>query len=150
MKDIKTDLSKWKSTKLSFNGHDHVLATVIAVAQGGPIIAVKLSDLAIDSDVPDNRVLIEPHSAELANLELIVYKHNGKFLILTGHAIIAQAKTDKLSEIKARLLSTPALKRARVIPDQPVQSEPSRPAVQPSVGYTSRPSYGNRRYGNDR
>jgi hypothetical protein len=150
----KQDLSQWKNTSLMFKGIEHNLQSVLTTAASGPMITVKLNEITpLDSDIPDNKVLIDPNNDAIHEANLVFFKHQGSYLVLAGRNLILRAKDKKQTEISGRLLSSPALKKTRI--NQPV-AEPvtevrATPPTAPYRGNTafsrSPPPKSNSRYG---
>lgn len=141
MTNKQQDTSPWKNTILTVNGAEHNLLLMLKTASTGPLIDVKVNELALDSDIPDNRVLYTPHNADIHDEGLVVYKHNGKFLVLSGRNIAIRARTNKEPSVSARLISTPALKRARIIKEV---EKVHIPTPAPTSGYNRNSSWESR------
>lgn len=121
MKKEKLDLSQWKNVKLLFKGNEHNFSQVIIGAAGGPLIRVEIKDLAnvAVSDVPNNDVLLDPHSADTSKLSPILYKHGGKFYLLAGQEALAKAKAKEEVILEGHLISTVAFKNCRIVKPEP-------------------------------
>lgn len=129
----KTDLSPWKNTVLLHNGAAHNLQAVMQQAAAGNVeVTIDLSEigpLVAEGEIAPNLFPIQPKNNEINQLPLVLYKYNGRYHALVGSAHIERAKTNKQTQISGKLLSTPALKKARIIKpeDQMAPPSPSKP-----------------------
>lgn len=115
---------------LGFNGQQYKLAEVLRLAGLGPHITIQESDL-------NKEALAVVHTGNLdgradSHPVAVFYKHEGKYLVLAGHANYRKQLADPKykGELKGRLISSPVLKKARLdnqAEAQPIQThEPVR------------------------
>lgn len=132
MANNQQDTVQWKNVVFHFNGHKHNLAQVLAQGNAGPLIDVSVKDLDTDSvnrkvaSVFEGAPSIQTDDLVL-NGETIVYKINGKFYVLFGHVKAVRAFKQNDVAFKARLISSPAMKKCRIIEPQ-VEVAPAAPA----------------------
>lgn len=128
------NLDQWKTTVLLHNGAAHSLTNVLSQAIASNVeISVDLDQVGpvAGDDVPANLFLIQPHNPETYELPLVLYKYQGRFHVLTGNAHVARARTNKQIQVKGLLLSTPALKKARIVKDEEVAPPPTTAPARP-------------------
>lgn len=108
---------------LIFNAQQYRLAEVLRNAFAGPKIVVKRSEMA-----PAFPVEIKGEDLVPVNGLPVLYKHEGKYIVLAGLArYLEQAADPKFKgEYTGRLISGPMLKKARVDTSAP---EPVRNTV---------------------
>ena len=117
------DVTQWKNTTIEVNDHQHNLALVLSRAGSCPLIDVTLSDLDLNTcftTVPENEAAVQ-------ELMPVVYKHSGKMFIIVGRNHVIRALNKKQATLKARLLTSVALKVARIVTTQPEASPPVAP-----------------------
>ncbi len=129
-----------KDCVLVFNGHDHKLNVVIAKAGSAPLIDVKVAEIDLAQSLKER----DDHHA-IDDLAPAVIKHAGKFLILLGRHRISRAVGLNQETIQVRLVTSVALKDARVVE---VQERATSPAFNPPrwtdnkrLGANAGPSY---------
>lgn len=137
-------------TLLILNGVKYVLDIVHLQAKGGPTIAVKEDELN-DGSNPEHVRSIVPSTAVVEENDIVFYKQHGKYTILCGQdrATAKRAAADYSGVLKGRLLSSVALKNAKLMPPQSeVVEAPAAPTYAPSFANkprwqesSPRPSY---------
>lgn len=122
-----TDLSPWKNTVLLHNGAAHNLCALmqLAFAATAPEVTVNLDQIGPvvsgePSDEPAPALFqIQPKNSEINQLPLVLYKHGGRYHVLFGEAEIGRAKTNQQTQVTGKLVSTPTLKKTRIIKIEP-------------------------------
>lgn len=114
-----------KDCIMEFNGHDHKLDVVIAKADTA-------NTFEVDIDTIDGKSTMEVRAEwhEIDGLEPAVIKHNGKHQILLGRDRIFVAMGAGKKTVKARVVTSVALKDARVAEVQ-ARTAPSAPPFNP-------------------
>jgi hypothetical protein len=103
-----------KDCVLEFNGHDHKISLVQSKATAERI-EVKLAEIDLAGSLG-----IRPMNHDADQEDAILIKHHGKFQILLGRdSVIDGFSSLPVVAIKARLISSVALKAARVVKEQP-------------------------------
>lgn len=124
-----------KESLLILNGQRYKLSQLLVIANTAPTIGINATDIN-DGSNSEHRVSFEP-ATPIANdhqpMLPIVFKQHGKFTVLLGETLIKDGMN------KVRLLSTPALKKAR-LPDPNTLTIPPAP-IQPSYSaeFANRP-----------
>lgn len=113
-----------KTAVLTLHGHDHDLAKLLDLAAQGPLITVDISDVDLEPS-PENAVKLSKEPEGWATNNPIFFKYQGKFIPLRGWAGIAQLKGNGLASVKGHLLSTPALKKSRLVDESAIEPDPS-------------------------
>lgn len=99
--------------QLFINDTPHYLDLLIGGAKQGPSIDVAL-DQCYNLDDPEF-VLYYAYNTQATEAPfIVVFKHAGKFVILTCRDTVRQSTADGKLSFKAQLISKPGLKRARV------------------------------------
>jgi hypothetical protein len=96
-------------------GHQHNLALVLARAGSCPLIDVNVDELNLETcfpTTPENEDAVQ-------ELMLVVYKHSGKLRVVVGRNHVSRAVLKNQTTLKARLLTSVALKEARIVEAQP-------------------------------
>jgi hypothetical protein len=114
-----TLIAELKDAVIEVHGHTHNLALVMSRAGSCPLIDVKLQDLDMDTLFQSS-----PVDIGVDNLSPVVYKHSGKMLIIVGRNHVLKAQDKKHATIEARLLTSVALKSARIVEASTVPSTP--------------------------
>lgn len=98
---------------LSVGGFDYYLSTVLAMIKGCPTIDV------FDKDINYSGVTISPKSIDVKDEQLLVFKQNGKYTVLAGLNQIVKTKSSPKfnGTYSVKLISTPTLKKARIVTD---------------------------------
>jgi hypothetical protein len=115
-----------KQIVLKANGYQHALPLVLAKAGSCPLVEFNVDELDIGT-------LFEfvPYDSVIGGLNLVVYKHAGKFLIVVGADHVAKAIENGQKKISGRLLTSVALKNARLTEAQPQSIQPPAPPFNP-------------------
>lgn len=100
------------SDELSFNNSRYRVRTILANL--GPVIVVNKTQLnSLDSnEYPEGAVTLSTPSEKLDEGTVVIYKQQGKYTVLLGRGTVSKAAIAE--NIVARLISGPALKKARV------------------------------------
>lgn len=108
----------WSKTVLSFNGHEYHLAQLLKTAATGPKIEVKFDEIDLG---PKDQLSPELKPLDMAIHEesVVFVKHDNKYICLAGRNRIHRAKDKGDTVVKGNLLSTPALKKSRIVKDAP-------------------------------
>jgi hypothetical protein len=129
---------QWEQVLLVFKGHEHKLSNVAAQATKETLeleidkidLAVTASEIRYESEVACDDI-----ATSIATSMPIFYKHEGKFIVLTGAATVknirdtAKPKKDGTAiTVQGRMLSSVALKGIRILKAQPISQEVSTPA----------------------
>lgn len=123
-------MSNYGGIVLEFNGNKYNLHSLTQIAGSAPRIDIE--NIVFNND-------ISKHDEEIAAQfkvtyhngtpppakELIVFKQEGGYTILLGHDLLADETLTKAKHSKARLISTPALKKTRFEKDAPVGDPPT-------------------------
>lgn len=124
-----------KGNLLVFQEKKHSLTKFLAVAGDAPLIEVKHEEVSLE---PKNAVVNFPGMDPVAVPKVVtVFKFEGKMIILTGHAE-ALSKIGKKENFKAKLISTPALKKSRIQEPDPLANQGS---IQASNDFVNRPRW---------
>lgn len=134
-----------KTTLLILNGVRHDFDLVKTAAASAPIITISVSDLhALPHCGGPAESLVEhrPETVEATERELVFFKQGAGYTVLMGRKKLeadltrpvdettAAKRREAPTEIRGRLISTPALKRCRVEseqqPQQAAHGEPQR------------------------
>ncbi len=131
------------NTLLKLNGVQYRLALVIQNAKSGPKIVVKEEDL-YDLAQTEIDVTTEPVSDSRDAADIIFFKHQGKFMAITGKNFIvaARARENFKGEHHGHLISSVNLKNAKYTPPAPaiaLESEAIRPVRNYDPAYANRP-----------
>ena len=108
----------------------YFLDSVLKIGKSGLTISVNENEINSTAN-PEHIVTLSREFSALDSEEVIFYKQHGKFTIISGRNRIAEAKASPKfkGEHKGRLITTVALKRARidepVIEETPVKNYPS-------------------------
>lgn len=98
---------------LLFNAHAHYLDALLAQTRTAPSIGVEREK--VDLDISNLFYIgIQPASATPSNSEVVFVKYDGRFVVLLGQDKVRAALEQSQATIRGRLLSSPALKKARV------------------------------------
>jgi hypothetical protein len=126
------------NASLTVNGVKHRLALVLQNASKGPNIGIAISEMS-DLMTQHRSIQMTPPDASVDDGQVIFFKYQGKYLVLTGRNKIKHGAPD-MEIVKGRLLSTVGLKNARwqeavvaapVVPATPVRSYDSAFANRP-------------------
>jgi hypothetical protein len=100
------------NSTLMFLNNPHKATQVYHAARAAPEVRVEIKDLLIDHpDAPK----FYPDAAPMDRLSLLIYKYNGRWLVLTGLDIVRKAIADGHSIVAGALISTPSLKKCRIV-----------------------------------
>lgn len=113
-----------KTAVLTLNGHEHDLAKLLDLAAQGPLITVDLKDVDLDP-TPETAVTLSHEPNGWQTDDPIFFKYQNKFIPLRGAAGIRQLNSKGLASVKGRLLSTPALKKSRLVDPSAIEPDPS-------------------------
>jgi hypothetical protein len=133
----------WNKTKLIFNGHEYQLLTLLKTAAAGPKVEVALADIDLEPK-GDLSPELHPGNVEIHEENVVLFKHNNKYIVLAGRGRVQRAHTNKLTVVKGNLLSTPALKKSRIVKD--VAPAPLNPVLQAAPNTYDRNRYANQSY----
>lgn len=114
-----------KDAVIEVNGHKHNLALVVSRAGSCPLIDVDVADIEIDAE------FAKPFDLSVKDMSPVVYKHAGKLLVILGADHIRKAVEKNQPKFKARLLTSVALKSARIAEAQPSAPTPSNTPFNP-------------------
>lgn len=112
-------MTKFGGTVLEFNGNKYNLHQLIQIAGAAPRVdtnGLKFIGKADGSEIPPEYTLTYHNGEPLPAKELVIFKINGAYMVLHGREFMATAR-------HARLLSTPALKKARFEKEEPASAE---------------------------
>lgn len=98
------------SVVLVFGEKEYDFGELIKVAASGPEIAVELKDIN-DPSQADYKVDVKGDVTGIKE-RLVYFKQHGKFTILAGRHLYEQG------QVKGRLISTPMLKRVRLVEEE--------------------------------
>jgi hypothetical protein len=107
--------AQWKTSVLLFNGNTHNLNSVLSTARSGQLIEVAVNQIDLDSVTAKDAVTVKPADVKVHELDLVLYKFNGVYLVLTGRNHVLDAKTNGQTTIQGRLMTSVTLKKTRVI-----------------------------------
>lgn len=101
--------------KLTFSGHSYDLQKVAAFGKQGPVITINKDQLNNPEDAQFEEVKVEYHNYDASTkCEVVITKQLGKYTVLVGKAKVDELLSKGQTELRARLISHPALKRARI------------------------------------
>jgi hypothetical protein len=131
MPATKIDSSQWNDHVLLHNNAAHNLSTVLAQASSGNEVTIDLDQIGPvkGDDLPQNLFLIQPKTGDVDALPLVLYKYQGRFHALVGREHVERARTNKQKQVTGRLLTSVALKKARIIKDDPAAPPPLNPVL---------------------
>jgi hypothetical protein len=111
---------------LIVNGKKHHLHLLLNQRSSIPRIDVEVAMLNMDKAA--KLVSFEPAYPEADDLEPMVYKHEGQFILLVGKTKIDKIMTEGCAFFRAHLVSSPALKKARIVEEvtAPVNDDPEQ------------------------
>lgn len=114
-------MSEQSKALLIFNGVKHHVHLVQSVGGSGPNVGIA----AVDIDMK-TQATFEPHDDATITGDgpILFYKWEGKYVVLLGRSRVENALADKQATIKGRLISTPGLKKARIVTAAPA-SDPA-------------------------
>lgn len=128
-----TLIAELKDAVIEVNGHKHNLGLMLARAGSCPLIDVDVAEIEIDAE------FAKPWDLSFKDMSPIVYKHAGKLLVIVGVDHVRKAVEKNQPKLKARLLTSVALKSARII-----EPEPERTVTPPSAPFNP-PRFSERR-----
>lgn len=108
------EIEQLKKFSLEVNGHQHNLGLMLARAGSCPLIDAELKDIDLETFFET-----EPLNRGIGDMTVVLYKFNGKLLVLTGFTHVLEAVAANKLKIQARLITSVALKAARIVKDQP-------------------------------
>ncbi len=121
-------MTKFGGTVLEFNGNKYNLHNLLIIAGAAPKIDIE--GITFNNDISKHDAEIKEqfkvtyHNGEPPEAkELIIFKQEGGYTILHGFGLLAEEELSKAKLSKARLLSTPALKKARFEKEEPATAE---------------------------
>jgi hypothetical protein len=135
-----------KNTLLILDSVNYDLSMLVKIVGAAPTVEIELAKLNSRTDRPGplaelHDVRIKPTWLGEKELPVAVYKQGNGFTILMGLerlSMLMQAdkKGTAPTTVKAKLVSSPALKKARIV-ETPVETRPSesRPAYRGDSGY---------------
>lgn len=103
------------NTLLSFNGNEYELDRVWELAHTGPTIRVMLHEIDLEKTAVIKGELNERQQHDEEYDLPIFYKYAGKMLVLRGKSKIEREKGQGSTLWKGLLLTSPTLKRAKVL-----------------------------------
>lgn len=100
---------------LTYSGHSYDLNKVAALGKQGPLITINKDQLTDpkDNQFPEVAVTYENYDTA-TKCEVVITKQLGKYTVLVGKAKVDELLSKGQTELKARLISHPSLKRARI------------------------------------
>jgi hypothetical protein len=109
--------------RLQFKGEEYLVKTLIGLMRQAPVIEVKPEDLnPIDPTGADSQnfgVCYAPAAPELQYGEIAFFKQEGKYTVLLGKGSVQKAFEQGAATVKGRLISSPGLKKIRIITSSP-------------------------------
>lgn len=100
---------------LVYSGHSYDLNKIAALGKQGPVITINKDQLNDPEDSRFPEVVVEYKDYDTATkCEVVITKQLGKFTVLVGKAKVDELLSKGQTELKARLISHPSLKRARI------------------------------------
>lgn len=127
-------MTKFGGTVLEFNGNKYNLHNLIQMAASAPKIDIEgvvfNNDISKKPEEIKDQFKVTYHNGVPEDVkELIIFKQEGGYTILVGFGLLAFEELHKAKLSKARLISTPALKKARFEKDAPVGDPPTTERV---------------------
>lgn len=123
----------------------HKAVQVYHAARSAPEVRVEIKDLLLDHPASPTT---DADPTLLDQASLLIYKYNGRWLVLTGMETVRKAIESKDTIVTAALISTPSLKKCRILPAVVEQPEPepvtngvSNRWGNNTNGYEPRPSF---------
>ena len=102
-----------QAASLHLGGVEYDANIVLALAKSGPKIAIDVSDInAFDSSWVDKEHKVSLRG-NVPDEVVVLFKQHGKYTVLMGMAKVREA-LEQPKKVVGRLISTPALKRAKV------------------------------------
>jgi hypothetical protein len=136
-------------TLLLLNSVPHFLDAVLRSIHGAPTIEIDLATVNVSEGSKANpEHVVEFRDAVLAKApdysalhkgQVVVFKQHGGFTVLLGKDKIAEYRAQGSTKIKGKLLSTPALKKCRVVDVSPEPQIRPEPYYRDPSGVTNRP-----------
>lgn len=133
-------------TLLILNGVPHLLSSVLLNAKIAPAVTIEAEKIhPLQAPTPETRVRHLPETVEASEREVIFFKQNTGYTVLTGRKKVEEELARGSKQVRGRLLSTPMLKKCRHEERPPVQMEPVRTLDRGARTYHRDDSYrGNR------
>lgn len=109
-----------KKVIMLFNSHRYSLERVLAGANNGPLIEVPFEQLNLEMPIKyfEDDAMTAAADSLIDHGGVIFYKYEGRFVLLAGSATV---KTNGPATLAGRLISGPALKRARIEDEAPAE-----------------------------
>lgn len=133
--------------RLVFNGHTHYVVGVLGSVSSSERVGIAIADTQIDEpselDLVSKVAIPLPKTAPTEGIigdrvEILVYKHNNRFYVLAGHDRVRFYRAEGKTHYKAKIVSSPALKKTRVIEQAPtpIRSIDDRRPSYGTIGHT--------------
>ena len=110
-----------QSAIMFFNGSQYTLANIVALGKIGPTINIQIEDINLyegPNQKTEHVVVFNPPQQNPAadDGSIVFYKQHGRYTVLLGkNTLVSKILVkDFTNNIKGRLISTPALKKARI------------------------------------
>lgn len=124
------------------NAAKYRLDAAIGQGKAGPQITVTREELNT-GDQPEHSITVSNTDIDIDQEEVVFYKQHGKWTILFGRAK-AHAQLEKHQKVTGRILSSPALKKAKLVEEAEVPDVPATPP-QYNEGFANRPRFQDRK-----
>lgn len=100
---------------MTLHGKSYDADMVKKIGGGGIPVTIKTSDINLD-DHPDHLVTFDIPNFSFDELSIVFYKQHGKYTPIMGRKKVleAVAAPKNISEVRCKLVTSVALKRARI------------------------------------
>jgi len=142
MSNNKQNTTQWKDTVMTFHGEQYSFLQLMVAAAAGPTISIAVQDLDPDLLNDLDPVSIQPRDPEINDHQIVFFKYDGKFVIVSGWNEVSKILKNKEQLISGRMISKHAFKNTRILPPNLAPSNPVYP--------TPAPAYPTRRDSTDR
>lgn len=123
-------------TKLIIDDKEHNLALILAHAKSSPVITFKESELMACDEFTgkftgESHIRVEPSDSSVIRKDIVLYKYNGKYIVLSGADTIIDLFSAGSLELKGKLISGFVFKKTTItdeVPNNPVIR--NRPVVE--------------------
>ncbi len=141
--------NKESNVMLLVGGFAHHVKQLLQYGAAGPLIEIPINEINDPLDEQfkaEHTVEFKPHTTEFDAAPVLFFKQHGKYTVLTGKDVVAQHILEKKTAITGRLLSTPAMKKARPVVVA-VPTPTPVPAASHPAEFANRPRFDDERTG---